>query len=162
MDRVGSGWSTESWFADVSCGTAHAARIRVTFTHYRELACWQLSTRLRDELISITARSNVKADFEFCDQLAGAARSAPSNIAEGFGRSNPEFSKYLVIAMGSLREVENHLDEANVRKYVSADEHARFRRLAKRAHCAAAGLLSYLRRRRAKRTQPDRTRSNPI
>ena len=67
--------------------------------------------------------------------------------AEGFDRSNREFLRYLNIALGSLRETENHLDEALCRKFVSTDEHLHFRTLAKRAIRAAEGLKAYLERR---------------
>jgi len=118
-----------------------------TVTHYRELLCWQLSARLRDELIPITERPRVKRHRRFCDQVEDSTRSAPANIAEGFDRSNREFLRYLNIALGSLRESENHFDEALARKYVSAEEHIHFRTLAKRAIRASEGLKAYLERR---------------
>jgi four helix bundle protein len=118
-----------------------------TATHYRELICWQLSARLRDELIPITERPRVKQRRKFCEQVEDSTRSAPANIAEGFDRSNREFLRYLNIALGSLRETENHLDEALGRKFVSAEEHFHFRTLTKRAIRAAEGLKAYLERR---------------
>ena len=43
-------------------------------------------------------------------QLRRAVVSIPSNIAEGHGRRTPkEFRKFLLIAYGSLREVETQL-----------------------------------------------------
>ena len=115
-----------------------------TASHYRELLCWQLSARLRDEIIPITERPRVKRHRKFCDQVEDSTRSAPANIAEGFDRSNREFLRYLNIALGSLRESENHFDEALGRKYVSAEEHVHFRTLAKRAIRATEGLKAYL------------------
>jgi hypothetical protein len=39
-------------------------------------------------------------------------RSAPRNIAEGFGRYDPrEFARYLRIARASLMETRNHLND---------------------------------------------------
>ena len=118
-----------------------------TATHYRELICWQLSVQLRDELIPITERPRVKRRRKFCEQVEDSTRSAPANIAEGFDRSNREFLRYLNIALGSLRETENHVDEALSRKFVSTDEHLHFRTLAKRAIRATEGLKAYLERR---------------
>jgi four helix bundle protein len=115
-------------------------------TSYRELVCWQLSVQLRDELIAITARPAFARNFKLCEQVGDSARSAPSNIAEGFGRSDTEFRRYLEIAVGSLKETENHLDEALGREYLTAVEHQHFRRLAKRAYLAAIRLSQYLRR----------------
>jgi four helix bundle protein len=113
---------------------------------YRELACWQLSVQLRDELIEITARPAFARTFKLCEQVGESTRSAPSNIAEGFGRSDVEFRRYLEIAIGSLKETENHLDEALARKYMTPAEHQHFRRLAKRAYLAALRLSQYLTR----------------
>ena len=127
---------------------------------YRELACWQLSVQLRDELISITARPAFARNFKLCEQVGDSARSAPSNIAEGFGRSDIEFRRYLEIAVGSLKETENHLDEALVRQYLTTSEHQYFRRLTKRAYLAALRLSQYLGRciGLRKRRRPDPTR----
>ena len=113
---------------------------------YRELVCWQLSVQLRDELIAITARPAFSRNFKLCEQVGDSTRSAGSNIAEGCGRSDREFRRYLEIAIGSLKETENHLDEALAREYLTTVEHRHFRRLAKRAYLAAIRLSQYLRR----------------
>jgi four helix bundle protein len=118
-----------------------------TITHYRDLLCWQLSAQIRDELISVTERPKVRRHRSFCEQVEDSTRSAPANIAEGFDRSNREFLRYLTIAVGSLRETENHLDEALVRRFMSLEEHRHFRTLAKRAIRAGEGLRGYLERR---------------
>jgi len=81
-----------------------------TATHYRDLICWQLSTRLRDELIPITERPYVKRRRKFCDQIEDSTRSAPSNIAEGFGRYHfLDKAKFYLNARGSLYELKSHL-----------------------------------------------------
>ena len=122
----------------------HAPCMRIR--HYRELACFQLSASLRAEMSAVLDRPMVRRDLEFCTQVRDALRSAVSNIAEGFGRSDADFLRYLAIAMGSLREIETFLDEAELREYARDPELARLRTLAKRAHCAAARLCAYLRR----------------
>ena len=44
------------------------------------------------------------------NQLLRAVGSIPANISEGCGkRSDPEFARYLDIALGSAKETENHL-----------------------------------------------------
>ena len=119
----------------------------MTFKSYRELVCWQLSVQLRNEVIEITERPLVARHYKFCEQVGASTRSAVSSIAEGFGRSNKEFHRYLQIALGSLQETENHVDEALQRRFVSPLEHERIRQLAKGAHQAALGLSHYLKRR---------------
>jgi four helix bundle protein len=131
--------------------------------------CWQLSVELRRGMIEVTDRPEAKRNFRFCEQVGESTRSAPANIAEGFKRSNRVFMQYLDIALGSLQETENHVDEALERKYISADEHLHFRTIAKRAIRAAEELNAYLRRStppgrtrrtRPNPTQPDQTRAN--
>lgn len=122
-------------------------RRMATITNYRDLVCWQLSVVLRDELIAITDRPRVRRHRAFCDQVEESTRSSAANIAEGFDRSNREFLRYLNIALGSLRETENHLDEGLVRRFLTAEEHDRCCRLAKRAVRAAEGLKAHLERR---------------
>jgi four helix bundle protein len=88
----------------------------MTIKSYRDLECWQLGVQLRNETLAFVARRDVARDLKFCDQLTDAARSAPANIAEGFGRSSRQFHRYLDIAIGSLQEFETHIDEALTRR----------------------------------------------
>jgi four helix bundle protein len=118
-----------------------------TIKHYRELVCWQLASELRDRMIAVTDRPHVRRLGKFCKQVEASTRSALSNIAEGFDRTNPQFVAYLDTALGSLRETETHLDEALRRRFVSAIEHMEMKTLAKRAGTAANELKHYLERR---------------
>jgi four helix bundle protein len=112
--------------------------------HYRDLICWQLSVQRCDETIAITDRPRFARNFKLCEQVGQSTRSAAANIAEAFGRSDSEFRRFLDIALGSLKETENHLDEALQRRYLTSEEHEHLRRLAKRAHQAALRLSQYL------------------
>ena len=114
---------------------------------FTELAAWQLSHELRQLIVEITARPGVQRDFRYCDQCKDAARSASSNIAEGFGRyGHKEFARFLDISIGSLKEVQDLLMDGHVRGYVTDDELAQGVRLSKRAKSACAALAMYLRR----------------
>ena len=75
-----------------------------------------------------------------------SARSAPRNIAEGFGRYLPrEFSQYLRVANGSLMETSNHLRDGYDRGYFTKAEIEPLLILARRASAAVTRLLRYLR-----------------
>ncbi len=79
---------------------------------YEDLHVWRLSVDLRDRVIELTSTGRAASDFAFRDQIRDSARSAPRNIAEGFGRFNPRpFAQYLRIARGSLQETRSHLQD---------------------------------------------------
>ena len=69
---------------------------------FRELVCWQLSYELKCDVLAFMENGPASKDFEYRDQLKDSASSAPSNIAEGFGRLRPgDFARYLEIARAS-------------------------------------------------------------
>jgi four helix bundle protein len=108
---------------------------------------WQLADELRREVVALTARPPACHDRRFCDQLRDASDSSCSNTAEGFGRYNPaEFQRFLVLAKSSLLEVQDRLDGARHRTYLSEEAFARLHRLADRAIGANVRLQQYLRR----------------
>jgi four helix bundle protein len=114
--------------------------------HFRELECWELARELKLKLYELINRPIVHQDLKFCDQLREAARSAPRNIAEGFGRrTHAEFARFLDVARGSLAECENHLQDALDLKYLSNTEHEDLVVLIKRTGGAVARLQRYLR-----------------
>jgi four helix bundle protein len=87
----------------------------------------------------------VQRDLDFRDQVQDSARSAPRNIAEGFGRYLPrEFSQYLRVANGSLMETSNHLRDGYDRGYFTNAEIEPLLILARRASAAVTRLLRYL------------------
>jgi len=61
------------------------------------------------------ARLLPKEEFKTKSQLTSAAKGIPAQIAEGFAkrRSEKEFKRYLLIALGSSDEVITHLREIN-------------------------------------------------
>ncbi len=114
-------------------------------THYRELVCWQLSHELKREVIAFTATAPANRDWDFCRDIRRSARSAPANIAEGFGRdTHPDFAGFLARARASLVETENHLTDALECCYLTEAEYGRLMALAKRAQIVTTRLQSYL------------------
>ena len=121
---------------------------------FEELICWQLAFELRKQLLVVTRKPQVCNDLTLRDQLRDSARSAPRNIAEGFGRgTDAEFARYLDIARGSLMESQNHIRDAIDCGYVTAAEGDALLQLARRAGAATAGLQRYLRHSRQRRDQ---------
>ena len=86
----------------------------------RELKIWQKAMDLVEACYKLSATLPGDERFGLTSQIRRAATSIPANIAEGFGRWNTrEFSRFLAISCGSLRELETHLIIAQRLGYVS-------------------------------------------
>lgn len=77
---------------------------------YQRLQVWQEAIELVTEVYWLTSRFPDSEKFGLVGQMRRAAVSIPSNIAEGAGRgSDKEFRRFLMIARGSLQELETQL-----------------------------------------------------
>ena len=112
---------------------------------FEDLIAWQLANDLQQDIFEFTAKMPAVRDVKFCDQIRESSRSAPRNIAEGFGRYYPqEFVRFLRIAVGSLAETNHQLHEALARRYLAEPDHERLVRLCLRALKANTSLIRYL------------------
>lgn len=72
--------------------------------------------------------------MNFCSQIERAARSASSNVAEGFGRYQPDDNaRFVRIALGSLYETQSLVGEALTKKYIEESESTELGILLRRA-----------------------------
>ena len=77
---------------------------------YRELAVWRDGIALVKACYLITRRFPKDELFGLTSQIRRSAVSVPANIAEGYGRgSRKDYVRHLMIAQGSLKELETHL-----------------------------------------------------
>lgn len=77
---------------------------------YRELKVWQKAIDLVVECYRYSASFPKSETYGLASQIRRAAASIPANIAEGYGRgSRKEYIQFLLIAQGSLKELETHL-----------------------------------------------------
>ena len=112
---------------------------------HTEMKAWQFARDLQRRVYAFVARGPARHDVDFCKQIRNSSSSAARNMAEGFGRFWPgEFSHKLRIAVGELKETQDHLDLALEEGYVTASAHAEMRRLADRAIGAAVRFAEYL------------------
>ena len=83
----------------------------IEYVHdFKRLVVWQRAYALSRDLIPLTGRFVGPARFALGDQIARAAISVPSNIAEGAGRaSTRDFQRFLTIALGSSFELETQI-----------------------------------------------------
>jgi four helix bundle protein len=76
---------------------------------FRKLIAWQKAHALAVSVHRIAVDADFNATPGMRSQLLRAVDSVPANIAEGAGKpSELEFARYLDIALGSAREVDNH------------------------------------------------------
>ena len=115
------------------------------FQSHRDFAAWQLAYELRRRLMPVLRRILQAKDYQLHKNMREAARSAPRNIAEGFGRyKHREFARFVRIAKGSEVEMLDHLLEAHDEGYVDKKELDALEQLTRRAIKASNGLIRYL------------------
>jgi four helix bundle protein len=112
---------------------------------HEELDVWKLCNELEESLAPVLRRAEFCREPSLQGQMIRASERLCPNIAEGFSRYYPrDNAKFVRIAKGSLSELIDQLVRARSRRLISADEEARFTRLARRARGAATGYVRYL------------------
>jgi four helix bundle protein len=112
---------------------------------YRDLKVWQKSMDLVTECYRLAHRLRQNEQFGLASQMRRAVVSIPSNIAEGFGRwHSKEFVHFLLLANGSLKELETHLLIGNRLAYFSPQETLKPLGLAEEIGRMLAGLRNKL------------------
>ena len=92
--------------------------------NFRKLDIWMDGIELADSVYSITDSFPRSEIYGLASQMQRAAVSVPSNIAEGSGKdSNRDFARFLVIALGSLYELETQIEIAHRRGYLSTENY---------------------------------------
>lgn len=77
--------------------------------HFRNLQIWKDAMDLAQAVYEITQVLPKMETYGLISQMTRAAVSVPSNIAEDSGRSDKDFSHFLMIALGSLFELNTHI-----------------------------------------------------
>ena len=109
---------------------------------FRDLVCWQLSYELKCEVFAFTETGPASRDFKYRDQIRDSARSAPRNIAEGFGRFRPkDAARFYEIARASLIETRNHLIDGRDSAHLDDNLYYRLTNLARAAQTATTNLM---------------------
>jgi four helix bundle protein len=77
---------------------------------FRELMVWEKSHQLTLAVYKESRTYPKEEMYGLTNQTRRAASSVPTNIAEGCGRgTDPDFARFLQIAMGSANELDYHL-----------------------------------------------------
>jgi len=103
---------------------------------FRDLQVWQRAHGITLSVYRCTRNFPREETYGMVSQLRRCSSSVAANIAEGCGRSgNPEFGRFLTMAMGSASELEYFLLLARDLEYLNAE-----------AHDAIAGDVGHMRR----------------
>jgi four helix bundle protein len=87
---------------------------------YRKLKVWEKSHELTLAVYRATQSFPQNEVYGLTSQMRRCSSSMPSNIAEGCGRgSNPDFLRFLYVALGSANELEYQLLLAHDLGYVA-------------------------------------------
>ena len=78
---------------------------------FNDILAFQSSKKLYIEIVKL-AEHFPPVGFHLRDQVCRSANSIHANIAEGFGRSVPEFKMYLTRSLGSCNETKSHIEDA--------------------------------------------------
>lgn len=77
---------------------------------YRELDVWNKAMDLVVQIYRIAEQLPKDERYGLISQIQRAAVSIPSNIAEGHGKGSGDFRRHVMIARGSLMELETQLE----------------------------------------------------
>lgn len=90
---------------------------------YRDLVVWQKSLELTADCYKLTKKLPADEKYGMIGQIKRSAASIPANIAEGYGRHyRGDYVRSLLIASGSLAELETHLILAVKLDYIAKAE----------------------------------------
>jgi len=89
--------------------------------NYRDLLVWQKGIDLVVIAYKATTGFPKSETYGLISQIRRAATSIPANIAEGYGRSSrKEYLQFLMVAQGSLKELETHFIVSEKLSYLTA------------------------------------------
>lgn len=94
---------------------------------FENLKVWHLAADLSNQIDALTKSFPSEEKYSLSSQIKRAADSVALNIAEGCtGQSDPEFKRFLGIALRSAIEVVAALFLARGRNYISEESRRKF------------------------------------
>ena len=112
---------------------------------FRDLRVWRDAMSLTTNIYMLTAKFPKHELYGLSQQIRRAAVSVPSNIAEGKGRySDRDFVRFLLVARGSLLELETQIIIAQELGYWPKGDVDRLLGMAETVGRALSGLINSL------------------
>jgi len=114
--------------------------------HFRNLAVWQRSHELVFRIYEISRTFPKEELFGLTSQMRRSAASIPANLAEGCGRTQPEFAHFVQIVFGSASELEYHVLLARDLRYIGPSDFGLFNNDVQEIKRMLSGLGTKIRR----------------
>jgi four helix bundle protein len=112
---------------------------------FRGLKAWQVAYELGLEVYKMTKNFPKEEQYCLTDQMRRSAISVFANIAEGYEREyQKEYAKFLLIAKGSLGELEGYLLFAKDLKYLNEEHYQKLDERRQEAGRLIKGLIRSL------------------
>jgi len=112
---------------------------------HHDLDAWKIAVDLVREVYTLTAEFPADERFGLVSQMRRAAVSVPSNIAEGAARGTArEFTQFLIVARGSLAELETQLRISQDLGFASAARTSPVAAMLERTFSLLSGLMRSL------------------
>ena len=112
---------------------------------FKQLTTWQKAYNLGLEIYKLAAIFPRRELFGLSSQIQRAGVSISANIAEGYGRNyRKEYLQFLMIAKGSLGEVETYLLFSKDLKYISLEQYNQIEGLRQEVGKLLKGLIKSL------------------
>jgi four helix bundle protein len=94
----------------------------VVASSFRDLRVWQSARQFKLAIYRLSDEGPFSQHVRIREQLRASAASAPSQLAEGYGRFEPgDNARFVRIARASVMECQNHLQDAADRGLISEE-----------------------------------------
>jgi len=117
---------------------------------FRDLLVWQKGVQLVVHVYQLSMKLPKTETYGLISQMQRSAVSIPANIAEGHARRHTgDFIHHLSIAIGSVAELETHLEIATRLEFLSSAETQKAQSQCSEIARMLFGLIQKLRQRRS-------------
>ncbi|WP_438988788.1 four helix bundle protein [Polaribacter sp.] len=111
---------------------------------FEDLKVYQKSLDFVDIVYNTTKQFPSEENYRLTSQFIRAATSISLNIAEGSGDTNPQFSRFLKISLGSIKECVVCVTIANNQNFITENESLILREKLAELSKMITALLKYL------------------
>lgn len=110
-----------SSFLNIRKETREKRRPVVKRYNYKNLKIWSLGLEIANDISYLLLNFPTHERYDLSSQISRCSVSMPSNIAEGFSRTDKSFKYFINVALGSSFELGTQLLIAKHRNYINTE-----------------------------------------